>query len=109
MLTKLINRICLGFQNAEDGVYSDIWRGITSSTSNFVSSVQEGINKTQSEKYAFIGEKTALLSASAGSCDLGFMKEEFFKSGFGFAMKEGWPFTKYFDKVYVLAFCVVLN
>ena len=59
----------------------------------------EGIHKVQHEKFAFIGEKTPLLTASAGDCQLGFIREEFFKAGFGFAMKKGWPFKKYFDKV----------
>jgi hypothetical protein len=49
--------------------------------------------------YAFIGEKAALQAAANGRCDVGFIHEEFYKSGFGFAAQNQWPYTKYFNEV----------
>ena len=80
-------------------MYKSIWRGISSDPSNLVSDLNEGMNRTRSEMFAYIGEKTVLQTAAKGICDLHFIKEEFFKSGFAFAMREGWPFTKYFNEV----------
>ena len=73
-----------------------------------MSGLAEGINRSLSDTYAFIGDKTAILTASAGYCQLDFMKEEFFKSGFGFAVRDGWPYTKYFDDVYVFNHSVLI-
>ncbi|ELU14506.1 hypothetical protein CAPTEDRAFT_192796 [Capitella teleta] len=87
------------FQEAESGIYRDIWKGIKTDQDNLVSSIAEGVNKTLSEMYAFIGEKAALKVAINERCDISFIEEEFFKSGFGFAMPEKWPYTKYFNDI----------
>ena len=45
-----------------------------------------------------IGDKTYVQSIASDKCDLTFIKEEFYKVGFGFAVQDGWPYKKYFDQ-----------
>ena len=79
-------------------MYSDIWSGIKSDPGNIVKTGDEGFTKVRTEKYAFIGDMTFLSANATDDCNLTFIKETFYKVGFGFAMPEGWPYKKYFDK-----------
>ena len=78
-------------------VYAKLWSGIENRKDSIVANQAEGLGKVRSERYGYIGEKTPMLTDVSTDCTLAFIREEFFKSGFGFAMPEGWPYTKYFS------------
>ncbi len=61
--------------------------------------MEKGLEKVRNEKYAFVAEKTPLDIFLREDCDLDVIKEDFFPGDAGFVMPQGWPYTKYFDKV----------
>ncbi len=87
------------FQEAKQGIYHDLWKGISRDLSNLVPDVQAGLEKVRNEKYAFVAEKTPLKVIVGEDCDLDIIKEDFFPGDAGFVMPQGWPYTKYFNKV----------
>ena len=89
----------ISFQTAEDGIYEDIYRGITSDANNLVIENADGIKKVAYEKYAFISDVTILETEISNDCSISLIKERFYKTGFGLAVPEDWPYKKYFDSV----------
>ena len=55
-----------------------------------------GIEKVKSEKHAHFGDETGLLYG-VNDCQLSLIDERFFKTGFGLAFPEDWPYKEYFD------------
>ena len=97
---SLVNlRTLYYLQTAKSGVYSDVWKGMTSHSDSIVDGSDAGFLKTARENYAFIGDKTYLGSYAAGHCDLILLPEEFYKVGFGFALPQDWPYSAYVNDV----------
>ena len=74
---------------------------MTSHSGSTVNGTEAGFRKTRTENYGFIGDKTILDSYAAAHCDLTLLPVEFYKAGFGIAFPKGWPYTEYFNDVYV--------
>ena len=86
-------------QEAKHGIYHDMWKGISRDSSNLVADVETGLEKVRNEKYAFVAETIPLQVTVGEDCSLDVIKENFFPGDSGFVMPEGWPYTKYFNKV----------
>ena len=72
---------------------------MTSHSGSTVNGSEAGFRKTTTENYGFIGDKTYLGSYAAAHCELTLLPVEFYKTGFGLAFPEGWPYTEYFNDV----------
>ena len=78
-------------QTATAGVYKDIYDGIMSDPSNIVTWESNPFDKVENEKFAFISDSTFLQRQAARNCNMSLIAERFYKTGFGFAVPEGWP------------------
>ena len=67
--------------------------------SNILKNQENGFVKVRTEKFGYIGDMTFLAANASDDCSLTFVKETFYKVGFGFAMPDGWAYKKYFDDV----------
>ena len=63
-------------------------------------SSRTAFKRVKNGTYAYITDKTYLRLKSLQDCNLTVIDEEFFKSGFGLALQDGWPYKKYFDLAY---------
>jgi hypothetical protein len=91
--------ISILFQTAPPGsIYSKMYEKVTATASNLVRNIDFGIAQVQSENFALIADATELLMKQKDNCDMMLIDERFYKSGFGLAFPENWPYKKYFDK-----------
>ena len=58
-----------------------------------------GFEKVRSEKHAHIDDETALLMNTLNDCQISLIDERFYKTGYGLAFPEDWPYKACFDKV----------
>ena len=58
-----------------------------------------GLEKVRSEKHAHIGDENDLLMNAGNDCGISLIGERFYKTGYGLAFPEDWPYKKYFDEV----------
>ena len=87
-------------QEAKSGLYTDLYKGITSDPSNILHwPDDDGIDKVRLEKFAYIDDGTWLATYALDNCRVSLIKERFYKMGFGLAVPEGWPYKQYFDAV----------
>ena len=75
-----------------------MYKAIRRNPDNIVQRSDEGFTKVRMEKYAFIGDETMLLMNASDNCRISLINEKFYKSGFGLAFPERWPYKGYFDK-----------
>ena len=90
---------CSSLQTAESGLYKDIYSKILTDSSNIVQNGDDGFVKVRTENYAFIDDATYLAMNASDNCNLALIKDRFYKTGFGIAVPQGWPYKKYFDAV----------
>ena len=87
------------FQSASQGTYAELHKGIMKDPDNLIVAGHEiGFEKVRSEKHAHIGDETALLMNTVNDCQISLIDERFYKTGFGLAFPEDWPYKKYFDE-----------
>ena len=55
--------------------------------------------KVRSGKHAHIADETDLLMYTVNDCQISLIDERFYKTGYGLAFPEDWPYKEYFDKV----------
>ena len=69
---------------------------------SIVDNEEDALNKVLTHKgYAMMSDKTSLgeLVRKSGNCEVMFMDQEFFKSGYGIVIKKGAPYRRQFDKL----------
>ena len=64
-----------------------------------VANTNIGFEKVRSEKHAYIADVTDLLMNTVNDCQISLIDERFYKTGYGLAFPEDWPYKEYFDKV----------
>ena len=74
-----------------------MYEAIQRDPANNVPSFEVGFDRVHSENYAIIADETKLLMHAKDNCDLMLINERFYKSGFGLAFPENWPYKKYLD------------
>jgi hypothetical protein len=53
--------------------------------------------RVKTDNFAWISDETELLMCGKENCDSILIHERFYKSGFGLAYPENWPYKKHFD------------
>ena len=69
-----------------------------------VASTDIGFEKVRSGKHAHISDETDMLMNPQNDCQISLIDERFYKTGYGLAFAEDWPYKEYFDKAYVALF-----
>ena len=75
-----------------------MYSNILKNPRNIVPKFEIGVERAKSQKYAIMGDETALHLVAAGDCQISVIDEKFYKSGFGLAFPEDWIYRKYFDQ-----------
>ena len=71
--------------------------GMEKDPNNIVPDDMAGFTKVRSEKYALMGDETFLQMNASDNCKISLASERFYKSGFGLAFPEGWPYKDHFN------------
>ena len=85
-------------QNSKDGVYSALWDKIDRDRSNnLVNSTKHGLSKVKRGYYAFIGDKTNLITEKGTDGSLTLLQEQFYPAHFGVALRKNSPYVRHFS------------
>ena len=95
-----VNDTSFVLQTAKNNIYEEIYKGMMADPSNMVKSSTFAYDRVAKDNFAYMNDVTMLQRAAArNNCKFRLIKERFYKSGFGLAVRQGSPYKEHFDKV----------